>query len=313
MPKPYSCELRVCVMESIEAGATRRETAELFGISPSVVVIWAQRFKKTGNVLAKPSGGSVSPLEEHAQFLLKLIAEQPDLTLDEVVGAMKKARIAGSRTAVWRFFERHGLSFKKKTLYAAEQKRAEVARARRRWMREQGFFDPAKLVFVDETSTNTMMVRLCGRSPRGERLIDYAPHGHWKTITFVAGLRQRAMTAPCVIEGAMNGPMFLAWVKQSLVPTLKRGDIVAMDNLPVHKVAGVEEAIEAAGATLRYLPPYSPDLNPIEMAFSKLKAHLRKAAEHTVPGLLRKIGRVVKAFTPQECSNFFRNAGYVQT
>ena len=137
MPKPYSCELRVRVMESIEAGATRRETAELFGISPSVVVIWAQRFKKTGNVLAKPSGGSVSPLEEHAQFLLKLIAEQPDLTLDEVVGAMKKARIAGSRTAVWRFFERHGLSFKKKTLYAAEQKRAEVARARRRWMREQ--------------------------------------------------------------------------------------------------------------------------------------------------------------------------------
>ena len=104
MPKPYSCELRVRVMESIEAGATRRETAELFGVSPSVVVIWAQRFKKTGSVLAKPSGGSVSPLEEHAKFLLKLIAEQPDLTLDEVVAAMKKAQIAGSRTAVWRFF-----------------------------------------------------------------------------------------------------------------------------------------------------------------------------------------------------------------
>jgi transposase len=198
-------------------------------------------------------------------------------------------------------------------LYAAEQKRAEVARARRRWMREQGLFDPAKLVFIDETCTNTMMVRLRGRSPRGERLIGYAPHGHWKTITFVAGLRLNGMTAPCVIEGAMNGPMFLAWVKQFLVPTLKRGDIVAMDNLPVHKVAGVEEAIEAAGATSQYLPPYSPDLNPIEMAFSKLKAHLRKAAEHTIPGLVRKIGRVVKAFTPQECRNFFRHVGYVQT
>jgi transposase len=160
-------------------------------------------------------------------------------------------------------------------------------------------FNPSQLVFLDETCTNTAMVRLRGRSPRGERLIGYAPHGHWKTITFVAGLRMRGMTAPFVLEGAMNGPMFLAYVKQCLVPTLKRGDIVVMDNLPVHKVAGVQQAIEAAGATLLYLPPYSPDLNPIEMAFSKFKAHLRKAAEHTIPGLLRKIGRVVKASAPK--------------
>ena len=142
-------------------------------------------------------------------------------------------------------------------------------------------FDPARLVFIDETCTNTAMVRLRGRAPRGERLVDYAPHGAWKTITFVGGLRQRGMTAPFVIEGAMNGAMFLAYVKQCLVPTLKRGEIVLMDNLPVHKVAGVAEAIKAAGATLIYLPKYSPDLNPIELAFSKLKAHLRKAAEHT--------------------------------
>jgi transposase len=180
-------------------------------------------------------------------------------------------------------------------------------------MREQGMFDPARLVFIDETCTTTAMVRLRGRSPRGKRLVDYAPHGHWKTITFVAGLRRRGMTAPFVLEGAMNGPMFLAYVKQCLVPTLRRGDIVVMDNLPVHKVAGVQQAIEAAGATLLYLPPYSPDLNPIEQAFSKFKAHLRKAAEHTIPGLLRRIGRVVKAFSPQECRNFLRHAGYVQT
>jgi transposase len=166
----------------------------------------------------------------------------------------------------------------KKTLYAEEQKRAEVARARRRWMREQGMFDPAKLVFIDETCTSTAMVRLRGRSPRGKRLVGYAPHGHRKTITFVAGLRQRGMTAPFVLDGAMNGPMFLAYVEQCLAPTLKRGDIVVMDNLPVHKVAGVQEAIEAVGATLLYLPPYSPDLNPIEMAFSKFKALLRKGS-----------------------------------
>jgi transposase len=182
---------------------------------------------------------------------------------------MRKRRIPGSRSAVWRFFAR-------RNLYATEQKRADVARARRRWMREQGMFDPARLVFIDETSTNTAMVRLRGRAPRGERLVDYAPRGAWKTITFVGGLRQRGMTAPFVIEGAMNGPMFLAYIKQCLVPTLNRGEIVLMDHLPVHKVVGVAEAIEAAGATLIYLPKYSPDLNPIELAFSKLKAHAKR-------------------------------------
>jgi len=174
-------------------------------------------------------------------------------------------------------------------------------------------FDPARLLFIDETCTNTAMVRRRGRALRGERLVDYAPHGAWKTITFVGGLRQRGMTAPFVIEGAMNGPMFLAYVKQCLVPTLRRGEIVLMDNLPVHKIAGVAEAIEAASATLIYLPKYSPDLNPIEMAFSKLKAHLRKAAEHTVSSLLGRIGRVVTDFSAQECKNFFRHAGYVRT
>ena len=174
-------------------------------------------------------------------------------------------------------------------------------------------FDPARLVFIDETSTNTAMVRLRGRAPRGERLVDYAPHGHWKTITFVGGLRLRGMTAPFVIEGAMNGPIFLAYVRQCLAPTLKRGETVLMDNLPVHKVAGVAEAIEETGARLIYLPKYSPDLNPIEMAFSKLKAHLRKAAERTVPNLMRRIGRVVGQFSAKECRNFFRKAGYVRT
>jgi transposase len=149
-------------------------------------------------------------------------------------------------------------------------------RARRRWMREQGMFDPARLVFIDETCTNTAMVRLHGRAPRGERLVDYAPHGAWKTVTFVGALRQRGMTAPFVIEGAMNGPMFLAYVRQCLVPTLKRGETVLMDNLPVHKVAGVAEAIQAAGAMLIYLPKYSPDLNPIELAFSSRRICARR-------------------------------------
>ena len=193
--------------------------------------------------------------------------------------------IAGSRSAVWRFFDRHKISVKKKSMRAAEQERADVARARRRWMREQGLFDPARLVFVDETATSTNMARLRGRCARGLRLIGHVPQGHWQTITFVAGLRHDAMVAPLVINGPMTGASFLAYLEQCLVPTLKRDDIVIIDNLTAHRVAGVREVIEAAGATLRYLPQYSPDFDPIEMAFAKLKALLRKAAARSVRAL----------------------------
>ena len=303
MPKPCSLELRERVVDAVESGASRREAADWFDVSPSSAIKWMQRRQATGSIAAKPSGGSVSPLEAHAAFLFALIARQPDLTLDEIVAAMHKRRIAGSRSAVWRFFQRHKISFKKK----------DVARARRRWMREQGMFDPARLVFLDETATSTNMVRLRGRCPRGERLIDHVPHGHWKTITFVAGLRRRAMVAPLVLDGPMNATTFVAYLKECLVPKLKRGDVVMMDSLPVHRVAGVREVIEAAGAKLRYLPKYSPDLNPIEQAFSKLKAHLRKAAERTIPRLSRRIGALVAAFSPQECTNYFRHAGYAST
>jgi transposase len=198
----------------------------------------------------------------------------------------------------------------KKSLRAAEQHRADVARARRRWIREQGLLDPARLVFIDETAVSTNMVRLRGRGPRGMQLIGRVPHGHWKTITFVAALRHNKMVAPMVIDGPMNGEVFLAYVEQCLVPTLKRNDIVVMDNLPAHKVPGIREAIENARATLRYLPKYSPDLNPIEMPFGKFKAFLRKVAERTVPGLYRTIRSFVPRLGAQECANYFRHAGY---
>jgi transposase len=188
-----------------------------------------------------------------------------------------------------------------------------VARARRRWIREQGLLDPARLIFIDETATSTNMVRLRGRCRRGVRLVGYAPHGHWKTITFVAGLRHDRMVAPFVMEGAMNGPTFVEWVRQFLVPTLKRHDVVIMDNLPSHKVLGVREAIESAGATLRYLPQYSPDLNPIENCFSKIKAHLRKAAERTINRLCRRIGKIASSVSAHECCNYLAHAGYGST
>ena len=201
-------------------------------------------------------------------------------------------------------------SLLKKSLRAAEQERADVARARRRWIREQGMLDPARLVFIDETAANTKMVRLSGRCPRGERLVDRVPHGDWKTITFVAALRHDGLTAPFMIEGAMTGEIFLAYVEQFLAPMLKRKDTVVMDNLSAHKVPGIRTAIEGTGASLRYLPQYSPDLNPIEMFFSKLKAFLRKLAGRTIHRLYRSIGSFVPRLSAHESSNYFRHAGY---
>ena len=154
------------------------------------------------------------------------------------------------------------------------------------------------------------MARLRGRAPRGQRLRAGIPKGHWKTTTFVAGLRLTGMVAPFVLDGPMNRPAFLAYVNQVLVPELKPGDVVILDNLPAHKGSRVREAIKAAGAGLLYLPPYSPDFNPIENALAKLKALLRKAAERTVKGLWAAIGRLIDLFTPQECANYFRAAGY---
>src|ERR1700674_4938137 len=167
-----------------------------------------------------------------------------------------------------------------------------------------------KLLRPTHPSANTKMMRLHGRCVRGERLVDHVPQGHWKTITFVAALRRQGMRASQTIDGSMTGKKFLAYVERCLAPTLKRKDIVMIDNLPAHKAAGVREAIEARGAMLRYLPKYSPDLNPIEMPFSKLKAYLRKAAERTIPRLRRRIGRFARTLTTREASNYFRHAGY---
>jgi len=172
------------------------------------------------------------------------------------------------------------------------------------------------LVFVDGCAPEaingaaTNMVRRYGRGPRGKRVDGPVPHGHWKSTTFVGGLTSRGFIAPYVIDGAMNGAIFKARVEQMLAPELQPGDIVVMDNLPAHKVAGIREAIEARGATLRHLPPYSPDLNPIEQAFAELKALLRKAAERTVDGLWNAIGRLLDLFPPAECANYIANSGY---
>ena len=181
---------------------------------------------------------------------------------------------------------------------------------RRQWQVWQRYMDPTRFVFLDETGAATNMIRRYGWGPRDQRLIDAAPHGHWRTTTFVAGLRSTGIIAPFVLDGPMTGEVFKAYVIQFLAPSLKPGDVVVMDNLSSHKVEGVREAIAAVGAHILYLPPYSPDLNPIEQLFAKLKALLRKAAARTREALWNTIGQLLEEFPPQECQNYITNSGY---
>jgi transposase len=185
-----------------------------------------------------------------------------------------------------------------------------VARRRAQWKKYQGRLDPHRLVFIDETWAKTNMTPIRGWSPRGSKLVAHAPFGKWRTLTFLAALRHDRIDAPCVLDGPINGESFTAYVTQFLVPTLSPGDVVIMDNLGSHKGAAVRKAIREAGAKLLFLPPYSPDLNPIEQVFAKLKLLMRKAAERTVEATWQRIGSLLDAFPPGECANYLRNSGY---
>ncbi len=173
--------------------------------------------------------------------------------------------------------------------------------------------DVSKLVFLDESGVTTKMARRCGRSAKGKPLVCAVPHGHWKTNTFIAGLRADGIVAPWLLDGAMNGETFCLWLERELAPVLNQGDIVIMDNLATHKVARVKSIIEKAGASLMYLPPYSPDFNPIEMVFAKLKADLRKAAKRTIEDLCQRISQTLQTYSKEECMAYIRHDGYAST
>jgi transposase len=201
----------------------------------------------------------------------------------------------------------------KKSLHASEQDRPDVARRRDRWKQHQGRLDPKRLVFIDETWAKTNMTRRHGRCARGTRLIAKVPHGKWRTLTFLAALRCDRITAPCVIDGPINRQSFHAYIEQFLLPTLAAGDIVVMDNLGSHKGAAVRRLIRSAGAKLFFLPRYSPDLNPIEQVFSKLKTLLRKTDPRTIDDTWRNIGNLLNHFTDAECAKYLVGAGYAPT
>ena len=306
----HSMDLRQRIIGAVQAGASARQAARRFQVSPASAIKLVARWRRTGSYAPGQVGGQKKRrLADHQDWLREVIARTPDITLAELQTQLAAQRVAISQTTIHTTLRALGCRYKK-TTRAAEQQRPEVAAQRQRWRREQPQMTPQHLVFLDETAAKTNLSRLRGRSLVGQRLYAAVPFGGWTTSTFVAGLRLEGWTAPLVVDGAINGATFKACVEQSLAPSLRAGDVVVMDNVSNHKVAGVRQATPQAGAQVRYLPPYSLDLNPIEQAFAKLKSLLRKAAARSVSELCRAIGECLDVFEPDECANFFRNSGY---
>jgi transposase len=313
--KAYSQDLRERVLAAADDGGSVCEIARRFHLSVSYVSKVLLRRQRTGQTTARAQRCHLpARLADLHGAIQAQVTTRPDATIAELREWLSKThQVSASTGLMWKTLAALDLTFKKKSLRAAEQDRADVAEARTQWRQKQPSLTPSRLVFIDETWVKTNMTRLYGRAPRGKRLVDAVPHGHWKTTTFIGALRCDAVTATGAFDGAVNGELFLAYVEQVLVPTLKPGDVVIMDNLRSHKVAGVREAIEGAGAKLMFIPPYSPDLNPIEQAFAKLKALLRARAIRTVDALWKALGNLVDYFSPEECASFLRHDGYFQS
>ncbi len=306
--RPISNDLRLRIHEACQSGESTAEIAERFTVSTAFVRRLEQRFRLTGSLAPRPGrGGRPAALAGHDEALHRAVRDYPDATPAE---HRDRLRLPVSRVTVWRALQRLRLTRKKKSTHAAERDRPDVAEARRHWPDVAAGVPAANWVFIDETSANTAMQRTHGYAPAGERVVAAVPLGGWQAVTFVGGLTAGGLVAPWAFEGAMTGAWFVAYVEQVLVPALRPGMVVVLDNLPCHKVDGVERAIAAAGCRVLYLPPYSPDLNPIENAFAKLKQGLRSWAARTVAGVYAALRALVPRFDPVECLNYLRHGGY---
>ena len=314
MARPLSIDLRErAVTAVLKGGLSRHRAAAQFGVAASTVINWVRRFQETGSVAPGQMGGHKPKAiaGEHQAFLVQRIRDR-EFTLRGLVAELAERGLKVDYRSVWNFVHAEKLSFKK-TVIASERDRPDIARRRARWAKRQKQIEPERLVFIDETWTKTNMAPLRGWAARGARLIAKVPHGHWKTLTFVAALRHDRIEAPFVLDGPINGECFKTYVEKVLVPTLAPGDLVILDNLGSHKGKAIRRAIRAAGAKLFFLPKYSPDLNPIEQVFAKLKHLLREAAARTVESVIAAIGQLLGTYTTRECTNYFSNAGYGQT
>ncbi|MDE1146544.1 MAG: IS630 family transposase [Azospirillaceae bacterium] len=313
MGRPYSMDLRERVVAAVQGGLSRRQAAARFGVSDSAAIRWMKRLNETGDVAPGQMGGH-KPKKisgDHHTWLVARCQERP-FTLAVLIAELGERGLKVDYRSVWEFVRGQGLTYKK-TLVASEQDRPDVAHRRAQWVKHRASVDPSRLVFIDETWTKTNMAPLRGWGPRSERLVGKAPFGHWNTMTFLAALRHDRIEAPWLLNKPVNGQRFQVYVEEVLAPTLSKGDVVIMDNLPSHKAKPVRKAIRDAGAKLIFLPKYSPDMNPIEKFFSKLKHSLREAQPRSIEALCKSIVKTMDTVTPAECSNYFKSCGYGPT
>ena len=306
--RPLSNDLRKRILAAVDHHeGSRRLIAKRFRVDVSTITRWLQRRRQTGSIEPSPHGGGNDPIldQKALERLRRLNEEHPDATLQQL---REHLGISGSIMIIWRGLKTLDITRKKKSKHAAEQDRPDVQKTRRSFRKEIRPIDPKRLVFVDETGVTTAMTPTHGRAPRGERVVASAP-ATWESMTVIAAVRLDGVRAPLTFAGASNGPTFLGYVEQALVPALREGDVVVFDNISSHLVAGVAEAIEGAGARVLRLPPYSPDFNPIEEMFSKFKQSLRRAAARTKMHLTESIGEALRQVAPGDIIGWFRHAG----
>jgi transposase len=310
--RPLSNDLRERIVAAVDNHeGSLREIARRFSVDVSCITRLLQLRRQTGSIEPRPHGGGTSPLldQNALQRLRQLVEKQPDATLQDL---RDRLGVGGSIMIVWRALKSLGITRKKKTEHAAEQDRPDVQVKRESFCQEIESIEPGRLVFVDETGVTTAMTPTYGRAPRGERVVDSAP-ASWESVTVVAALGLESVEAPLAISGAINAATFLGYVEQVLVPALRRGDVVIFDNLASHFTPGVKEAIEKVGARVMPLPPYSPDLNPIEEMFSKFKEFLRRAAARTKAHLVEVIDEALKMVSAQDILGWFQQSGLCAT
>jgi transposase len=306
--RPLSNDLRKRIIAAVDnREGSRRELARRFKVDVSCITRLLQLRRQTGSIEPRPHGGGITPTldQDGLERLRRLVEDDPDAILRDL---RDRLGIDGSIMIVWRGLKSLGITRKKKTEHADERDRPEVQEERESFCEEVEPIEPGRLVFVDETGVTTAMTPGYGRAPSGERVIDPAP-ASWESMTVIAALALDEVRAPMVVSGSINAETFLAYVEQVLAPTLRTGDVVVFDNLASHFTPGVQEAIERVAAEVLPLPPYSPDLNPIEEMFSKFKQFLRRASARTRAHLVETIGEALKSISPQDILGWFRQAG----
>jgi transposase len=304
--RAYSNDLRERIVAAVEHGEQSiRQIARLFSVSLSCVVRLLQHKRRTGSVQPKPHAGVPRrKLDAPAEArLLELVRDQPDATLAEL---RDRLGIRCSLMTIARALQRHQITRKKKTLQAQERNSPRVQAQRRAFQEKMAAVDPDRLVFVDESGANTAMTPTYGRAPQGERVQATAP-ATWENVTLIVGMRTAGVVAPIALPGAVDNVVFQTYVQEALVPELQEGDVVVLDNLQPHKNKAVIEAIEAAGARVERLPPYSPDLTPIEEMFSKTKTYLRKLGARTVDTVIAGMGAALELVTPSDILGWFHD------